>query len=79
MKDIKDFIIEGEIVSSKTPKKILTLGEFKELTKDISDDAKLYVDICETGWGPSFPNAKIYEFEKNTKAIKFRVNIKNKR
>lgn len=77
MKDITQFINEGNIISSKNPKKILTLGEFRELTNDISDDAKLYVDIQEIGWGPDFSHTKITEFVKNNKSINFRVTIKH--
>jgi len=79
MKDITNFINEGNIISSKNPKKILTLGEFRELTNDMSDDTKLYVNIKEIGWGPSFPNTKITEFSKNNKSIEFRVTIKHDR
>ena len=77
MKDITNFINEGNIISSKNSKKILTLGEFRELKNDISNDTKLYVDIQEIGWGPSFPNTKITEFVKNNKSINFRVTIKH--
>lgn len=79
MKDIINFINEGTIISSKNSKKILTLGEFKELTKDMDPDTKLYADVREVGWGPSFPNTKITEFIKNNKSIEFRISIKHER
>lgn len=65
-----------------TPKnsrsRAMTLGEFREITKDISDDAKLYVDCIETGWGPCFPN-NLRELAVSKKSLTFRTYIKHNR
>ena len=57
----------------------MTLGEFREITKDISDDAKLYVDCIETGWGPCFPNNNLRELAVSKKSLTFRTYIKHSR
>lgn len=66
-----------------TPKnsrsRAMTLGEFREITKDISDDAKLYVDCIETGWGPCFPNNNLRELAVSKKSLTFRTYIKHSR
>ena len=66
-----------------TPKnsrsRAITLGEFREITKDISDDAKLYVDCIETDWGPCFPNNNLRELAVSKKSLTFRTYIKHSR
>lgn len=66
-----------------TPKnsrsRAMTLGEFREITKDISDDAKLYIDCIETSWGPCFPNNNLRELAVSKKSLTFRTYIKHSR
>ena len=70
----------GQIFTPKNSRsRAMTLGEFRELTKDISDDAKLYVDCIETGWGPCFQNNNLRELAVSKKSLTFRTYIKHSR